>query len=122
MKRKKSKIAALTLTLILLCSTAAYAYTLSGSSNIQTSVSSIDGTSITKTNAVCDEVKVENWLYRDDTFVDNEYETASGSTYAQAICIALNLPGLQYWQLTAKHESTLDGATKKSSSSKSVSY
>ncbi|HZK12339.1 MAG TPA: hypothetical protein VFD10_08380 [Atribacterota bacterium] len=122
MKRKRFKIITLTLTLLLLCSTAAYAYTLSGSSSIGTSLSTVYGYSITRTDAVCDSVYAEGWLYRNGTLADNNWQTASGSSYAQAYCSTINLPLLQNWELTGYHKSTIAGVEKTSSSNDSRTY
>ena len=58
--RKKYMIAALTLALLLLGSTAAYAYTVSCSSVINNGLVTMTGYSTTGADVVCDQVETTN--------------------------------------------------------------
>ena len=107
MNRKKYKIAALTLTLILLCSTAVYAWNMSAVSYLGNGVINIGAYSYSATDTVCDSVRAVSWLYKDNVVVDTDSESTTNATWAQADVSASNPIGIQNWRVEGYHRSQL---------------
>lgn len=122
MNRKKYLIAAITLLMILLSTSVAYAYTVSGYSQISNGVITMTGYTVTTTDTVVDQVEAFSYFYRDGVLVDTGSDSRAGSNYAQANVSASNLPGNQTWEVDGIHWADLDGVSQTKTSSKIQSY
>ena len=108
MNGKKYKIVGLTLTLILLCSAAAYATWGTTISSQFTSLSVyVGGYSYTSSSEVSDSIEAYSYLYEDDIYKTSDGEKNYNATWAQGDVSAFNVWGMQTWTIEGVHRATL---------------
>lgn len=107
MSRKRYSIVGLTLTLILLCSTAAYAsWTTTISSKFTSLSTTVGGYSYTSSSEVSDTIEAYSYLYENDVYKDSDSQKKSNATWAQGDVSANNELGIQTWKIEGVHRAT----------------
>lgn len=93
--------------LILLCSTAAYAWGMTCVSKIINLSATCGGYSYTSTDQVCDSVVAQSWHYKDDVFVAYDGQNNANATWAQGNVGVSNPLGIQSWRIEGYHKSVI---------------
>jgi len=110
--KKKGLVITLTLAFVLLCSSVAYAWTMTGCYDVIYNTSSeIQGYVVTECDVNADEITERGWLYMDGTLVNSNSSGNFNTNYSQCPVFGNNPSGEQNWDLNGSHTATYQGYT-----------